>query len=221
MEPRFTRGEYFLLEIAVEHEWSISGLIDSELELHLNKKGHGLTRASLLESLYRLLSSGLIYAKNEVDGFILTYEQIECALNEPPMRVFSAGEKKHTSYGLTPEGGAQWEAFAAPDWEKYVEGGETFSDEDEDEYGIWELICADKEWLERYVESICFHQRLEVSLESVEWDYVAPWEVTYWKQLEGAHILRFQAQDKSEAEDYQGSPPASPEWHRGLWCVWR
>jgi len=221
MEPRFTRGEYWLLEIAVEHEWSISGLIDRELELHLNKKGHGLTRASLLETLYRLLSSGLIYAKNEVDGFISTYEQIECALNEPPMRVFSAGEKKHTSYGLTQEGGAQWEAFAAPDWEKYVDGGETFSDEDEDEYGIWELICADKEWLERYVESICFHQRLEVSLESVEWDYVAPWEVTYWKQLEGAHILRFQAQDKSETEDYQGSPPSSPEWHRGLWCVWR
>ena len=221
MEPRFTRGEYWLLEIAVEHEWSISGLIDSELELHLNKKGHELTRASLLESLYRLLSSGLIYAKNEVDGFISTYEQIECALNEPPGGIAPAGEEKHTSYGLTQEGGAQWEAFAAPDWEKYVEGGETFSDEDEDEYGIWELICADKEWLERYVESICFHQRLEVSLESVEWDYVAPWGVMYWKQLEGAHILRFQTQDKSEAEDYQGSPPSSPEWHRGLWCVWR
>ncbi len=36
MEPRFTRGEYFLLEIVVEYEWSISGLIDNELELHLN-----------------------------------------------------------------------------------------------------------------------------------------------------------------------------------------
>ena len=106
MEPRFTRGEYWLLEIAVEHEWSISGLIDSELELHLNKKGHGLTRASLLENLYRLLSSGLIYAKNEVDGFISTYEQIECALNEPPGGIFPAGEKKYTSYGLTPDGGA-------------------------------------------------------------------------------------------------------------------
>ncbi len=221
MEPRFTRGEYFLLEIAVEHEWSISGLIDSELELHLNKKGHGLTRASLLESLYRLLSSGLIYAKNEVDGFISTYEQIECALNEPPMRIVPAGVEKHTSYGLTPEGGAQWEAFAAPDWKKYVEAGETFSDEDEYENGIWEVMCADKDWLERYFESICFHQQLEVSLESVEWDYISPWEVTYWKQLEGAHILRFQAQDKSEVEDYERSPPPNPEWYRSVWCVWR
>ena len=221
MDPRFTRGEYWLLEIAVEHEWSISGLIDSELELHLNKKGHGLTRASLLESLYRLLSSGLIYAKNEVDGFISTYEQIECALNEPPMRIVPAGVEKHTSYGLTPEGGAQWEAFAAPDWEKYVEGGETFSDEDEYENEIWELMCADKDWLERYFESICFHQQLEVSLESIEWDYISPWEVTYWKQLEGAHILRFQAQDKSEVEDYERSLSPNPEWYRSVWCVWR
>ena len=220
MEPRFTRGEYWLLEIAVEHEWHISELIDSELELHLNKKGHGLTRASLLNSLYRLLSSGLIYAKNEVDGFISTYEQIECALNEPPAGIAPAGEEKFTSYGLTEEGGAHWEAFAAPDWEKYVEGGEMFSDEDEYENGIWEVMCADKEWLERYCESICFHQQLEVSVESVEWDYAAPWGVTYWKQLEGAHILRFQAQDKSEAEDYERSPP-SPEWYRSVWCVWR
>ena len=221
MEPRFTRGEYWLLEIVVEHEWNISGLINNELELHLNKKGHGLTRASLLESLYRLLSSGLIYAKNEVDGFISTYEQIECALNEPPMRIVPAGEEKHTSYGLTPEGGAQWEAFAAPDWEKYVEGGETFSDEDEYENEIWELMCADKDWLERYFESICFHQQLEVSLESIEWDYISPWEVTYWKQLEGAHILRFQDQDKSEVEDYERSLSPNPEWYRSVWCVWR
>ena len=221
MEPRFTRGEYWLLEIVVEHEWNISGLINNELELHLNKKGHGLTRASLLESLYRLLSSGLIYAKNEVDGFISTYEQIECALNEPPMRIVPAGVEKHTSYGLTPEGGAQWEAFAAPDWEKYVEGGETFSDEDEYENEIWELMCADKEWLERYFESICFHQQLEVSLESIEWDYISPWEVTYWKQLEGAHILRFQDQDKSEVEDYERSLSPNPEWYRSVWCVWR
>ena len=219
MEPRFTRGEYWLLEIAVEHEWSISGLIDNELELHLNKKGHGLTRASLLESLYRLLSSGLIYAKNEVDGFLSTYEQIECALNEPPGGIFPAGVEKYTSYGLTQEGGAQWEAFAAPDWEKYI----VEMDEGEDESGdeLWELICADKEWLERVLESFCFDHQLEVPLASMEWDYIAPWQATYWKQLEGAHILRFQAQEKSEVENYGPSPPPNPEWYHSVWCVWR
>ena len=219
MEPRFTRGEYWLLEIAVEHEWSISGLIDNELELHLNKKGHGLTRASLLESLYLLLSSGLIYAKNEVDGFISTYEQIEAALNEPPGGIFPAGVEKYTSYGLTQEGGAQWEAFAAPDWEKYiVEMGEG---EDESGYELQELICADKDWLEKYLESFCFYHQIEVSLESMEWDYISPWEVTYWKQLEGAHILRFQERDKSEVEDYERARTPNPEWYRSVWCVWR
>ena len=217
MEPRFTRGEYWLLEIVVEHEWSISGLIDNELELHLNKKGHGLTRASLLESLYRLLSSGLIYAKNEVDGFLSTYEQIECALNEPPGGIFPAGVEKYTSYGLTAEGGAQWEAFAAPDWEKYIV--EMSEGEDEGGYELQELICADKDWLEKYLESFCFYHQIEVSLASVVWDYIAPWEITYWKQLDGAHILRFQAQEKSEVEDYD--PPPNPEWYRSLWCVWR
>lgn len=220
MEPRFTRGEYWLLEIVVEREWNISGLISNELELHLNKKGHGLTRASLLESLYRLLSSGLIYAKNEVDGFISTYEQIECALNEPPMRIVPAGVEKHTSYGLTPEGGAQWEAFAAPDWEKYVEGGETFSDEDEYEYGIWEVMCADKDWLESYFKSIYFYYPIEMSLASVAWDYIAPWQATYWKQLDGAYRVRFQARDKNE-EKAEPSPPPSMEYFYSVWCAWR
>ena len=221
MEPRFTRGEYWLLETVVEYEWTICGLMGSDLELHLNKKGHGLTRALLLENLYRLLSSGLIYAKNEVDGFISTYEQIEAALNEPPGQIVLAGQKKYTSYGLTREGGAQWEAFAAPDWEKYVEMAETFSDEDEFEDEIWEVICADKDWLERVYQSICFHHQIEVSLESIEWDYIAPWDVTYWKQLEGAHRLRFQARDKFEAENIKPSPRLSPEYFHRTWYAWR
>ncbi|MCG9134202.1 hypothetical protein J5I95_21285 [Candidatus Poribacteria bacterium] len=218
MEPRFTRGEYWLLEIAVEHEWSISGLIDNELELHLNKQRHGLTRASLLESLYRLLSSGLIYAKSEVDGFISTYEQIECALNEPPGGIFPAGVEKYTSYGLTAEGGAQWEAFAAPDWQSYIKVGSQVPDGSE--CGMWEVICADKGQLESHFKSIYFHCPIEMSLASVEWNYIAPWQATYWKQLEGAYSVRFQARDKNE-EKAEPSPPPSLEYFYDAWCAWR
>ena len=216
MEPRFTRGEYWLLETVVEHEWDIPGLMGSDLELHLNKKGHGLTRASLLANLYRLLSSGLIYAKNEVDGFLSTYQQIECALDETPWQI--RGDKKYTVYGLTQEGGAQWEAFAAPDWGRYVDAGETFSDENEN--GIWEIICADKDWLDRYCEAMCFDHELEVSLETIAWDYIAPWQVTYWKQLDGAHRLRFEAQDKEEPSSLS-QPGHHPEFLDKSWCAWR
>jgi len=86
MEPRFTRGEYWLLENVVEDECAIGALIDSELELHLNKKGHGLTHTSLVKTLHRLLASGLIYAKSESTGFISTYEQIKRALVEMKSR---------------------------------------------------------------------------------------------------------------------------------------
>ena len=39
MDPRFTRGEYWLLDTVVEFRFPVSGLMDSNLEENLNKKG--------------------------------------------------------------------------------------------------------------------------------------------------------------------------------------
>ena len=115
MEPRFTRGEYWLLETVVTYEWNICDLLGSDLELHVNKKGHGLTRASLVETFHRLLSSGLIYAKNEATGFISTPEQIERALDEiESRRVDPVNEKEFTYYGLTQEGGRAMGGIRCP-----------------------------------------------------------------------------------------------------------
>ena len=267
MDPRFTRGEYWLLETAVEFKFPVCGLIDSDFELSLNKKGHGLTRDALVETLHRLIAWGLISAENEGDAPISTHQQIERALNE-----------SHTYYGLTPEGGAHWEAFAAPDWQKYIEDNglqlpdecekwldayiadferengtqergygdrkwsealENFVADFERENGRHELMCADKAWLEKYIESLCFDRQTEVSLATVEWDYIAPWDVTYWKQLEGGHRVRFQDQDKTEPDfifvenrrlwqqlagpdksDRDFRPPASIEYFKWCWCAW-
>ncbi len=119
MEPRFTRGEYWLLETAVESRFPVSVLTANNLEEILNKTGHGLTRDALIETLHRLIVSGLISIEHEVDGVISTHQHIERALNEP-RRISRVGERKRTRYGLTQEGGAQWEAFAAPNWEQYI-----------------------------------------------------------------------------------------------------
>ena len=101
MEPRFTRGEYWLLETVVECEFEVCVLIDS----------------------------------------IVPDE------SKPP-RTEPVDVRKITSYGLTQEGSAQWEAFAAPDWQKYI--AQSVQPEDEEgEYEMWELICGDKSWLER------------------------------------------------------------------------
>ena len=219
MEPRFTRGEYWLLEIVVEREFPVYGLVDSELEWVLNKKGHGLARAALVETFHRLLSSELIYAKNEGDGFISTYEQIERALDEPKPKITDrAGKKKSTYYGLTQEGGAQWEAFAAPDWRNFIDENHLPSDEYEDD--LCELICGNKKRLERYIESIRYHglRHRELSLEKVRWDYIAPWQATYWKQLDGAYRVRFQ--DRVKTGPHVRRPPWPPFVYR-KWYAWR
>lgn len=233
MEPRFTRGEYWLLETAVEHLFPVSALSDSDsdLELLLNKKGHGLTRTALVETLHRLLSSGLIYAESRVNfsdeavAVVSTKEQIELTLDEPESwRGVPVEERKVTYYGLTQEGGAQWEAFAAPDWQKYIDAG--FQLSDGSEHIMWEMICADKARLERYFESMCLYDPHEVVLESVERDYIAPWDATYWKQLDGAHRIRFREPDESEKENIEPSPyafHAFPDmgYFDKLWCAWR
>ena len=218
MEPRFTRGEYWLLEIVVEREFPVRGLVNSELEWILNKKGHGLTRAALVETFHRLLSSELIYAKNEGDGFISTYEQIEGALDEPKLKITDlAGKKKSTYYGLTQEGGAQWEAFAAPDWQNFIGENYLFSDGYED--GIWELMCGNKKLLERFIESTYYYDRSykEIILETVQWDYIAPWQATYWKQLDGAHRVHYQFQNKTTSNVEK--PPWPPFVYR-KWYAW-
>ena len=244
MEPRFTRGEYWLLETVVVREFEVCALNWSDLELYLNKRGHGLTRKSLVETLHRLLSSGLIYAKSKAGGFISTDEEIKLALDSPlpwrthsvfistdgqievtdeprPAGTYPVDWRTVTHYGLTQEGGAQWEAFAAPNWQKYVHTRSQVSDESEyeDESGceLWELVCADKEWLERYIEALCYRKHNEVILDTVVWDYIAPWQATYWKQLDGGHRIRFQSRVKTELDS--GQPPSLEYFFRG-WYAW-
>ena len=155
-----------------------------------------------------------------MDAPISTPQDIERALNEPRWGIGSSVDRRTiTCYGLTQEGGTQWEAFAAPDWQKYIDG--SFHLPDESENGIWELICADRTWLERYFESKCFYDPTDVSLKSVEWDYIAPWDATYWKQLEGAHSVRFQEQDETEAQNAKFYPLPKPDYFYSLWCAWR
>ena len=223
MEPRFTRGEYWLLDTVVEFRFPVSGLMASNLEENLNKKGHGLARDALVETLHRLITSGLIAAESEVAAPLSTPQDIERALNEPRWGIGSPVDRRTiTRYELTREGGTQWEAFAAPNWQRYIY--RTFlmpEAPDDSERIIREVICADKHWLESYFESKCFYHAKHVSLETVQWDYIAPWDVTYWKQLEGAHRVRFQEPDKTEAQAAKRYPLPKPDSFYSAWCAWR
>ena len=68
-------------------------------------------------------------------------------------------KQKVTYYGLTQEGGAQWEAFAAPDWQRYITASFGCLEDHEDSMG--EMICADKDWLENTLNlSVSMSQRM-------------------------------------------------------------
>ena len=101
-------------------------------------------------------------------------------LNEPGWQIDSPVDRRTlTRYGLTQEGCTQWEAFAAPDWQKYIYTSFHFPDDpDDSDPIIREAICADKAWLESYFKSICFYDAKHVSLGSVAWDYILPWDTT-------------------------------------------
>lgn len=86
------------------------------------------------------------------------------------------------------------------------------------EYEMWEVMGVDKSLVEKWIESTCSHVHTEVILETVAWDYIAPWQATYWKQLDGAHRVRFHGQE--DTREYS-SPPSSVNYFDYGWYAWR
>lgn len=196
-EPRLTRGEYWILEAVVTFQFSLSLLVNEEIEMHLNKESHGLDRKPLVEILERLFAAGLIEAHKESDldnTYSLNSDQIDIALN-----VNSKIENYNNGvyYGLTAKGGRVWEIFAKPDWNNFIDESSTTSD-DYDETGIWEseIICAVREKVEDYFNTPDTEE--EIILETVIWDEIKPWQATYWKQLPIGYRVHY----KYKAKDY-------------------
>jgi hypothetical protein len=92
------RYELWFLEVVVELRYPTWMLTSPEIELHLNRSGHGLDLDGVAHVLGRLHRRGLIaYSTHEgLDGETDLY------------------------YELTSLGGAAWEQHARPDWNRYL-----------------------------------------------------------------------------------------------------
>ena len=86
INPRFTRGEYWLLETVAEMKFPIRLIDEREsLEIDLNKTAHGMNRTLLIETLQKLFSEGLITAyrvEDPANDFIFNKEQLKAALSK-------------------------------------------------------------------------------------------------------------------------------------------
>ena len=130
MEPRLTRGEYWLLETAVKSYYPLRWLDSDDPGLLFNKPGHGLDRDRLVATLGALFRDELIEASRNDEWCVLDELQIRNALTEqPPLKNPSC-----TRYRLTKRGAATWEAFAAPEWDRFILDESPFSENENETY---------------------------------------------------------------------------------------
>lgn len=208
-EPRFTCGEYWMLESAVEMSLPMNCLASSDLELMLNKTGHKLDNPAIVNTLVRLFTNGLIKAwqrgkPNNV--LLLTRDEIEAALRE---------EKPSTYYSLTAKGGAQWEHFAHPRWDRFMDHGYEILSETRRK---GELYCATEHLLESYFKGIHF-LGYHVDSATVVRDVVKPWQATYWKQLPQAYRISFEF-DEDSSHNWENMPYSFYCLHNNKWYDW-
>lgn len=213
INPSFTRGEYWLLAAVAELALPICWLDWTDLEEALNKTGHGMSRSLLIETMRKFFKKGFIIANrfgNWDEYFELLPEQIETALNEKQ-------DKKEHYYRLTEKGGMYWEAFARPNWDFYISAGYELPDDND----IWvgELICANKNHLETYIQSLRYHE-YDIVEDTIQWDALNPWNATYWKELPIGHRIRFKCSEKEEDKTLD-IPRLDQLWYDNLWCYWR
>ena len=92
-----------------------------------------------------------------------------------------------TSYTLTEQGGAVWEAAAQPDWSRYVHdlGGSSVNDAPMTR----RVEAATTEYARRYVSYIC--ARDGVGEPDCEVITLQPWQATSWKTLPSGVRLEF------------------------------
>lgn len=180
METRLTRGEYWLLETVVT-SYSPLCFLDAEgyappssIESMYNKPGHGLSREALLDTLVRLHDDGLIcFRPSGSDDFLpLTRDDISEAARDPRR----GRSEQCLVYGLTALGGETWEAFARPNWDRFI------LIDWEHEQRSEHLTCANELRIHQYLrglDTVVY----DVDVSSVRVTAIGEWDATYWRKL--------------------------------------
>jgi hypothetical protein len=224
MEPRFSRGEYWLLETVVQDGRQFLYLPEPGVGRALNKPGHGLDRRALVDTFQRLFQTGLIGAATLRSGGCcgpfersLSRPEIETALEETRDDQEALGPAyDETYFGLTAAGGRQWEAFAAPDWGRYIQRYERRS-----RFGRWTigvLVSPDPTQVDHLLEGARFMGHA-VDQNHVHRRSIRPWQATYWKQLPHGYLASYRFDEvESNWEDAPYRFMRLCENRR--WCRW-
>jgi hypothetical protein len=232
MAVRLNRGEYWLLAKAVEHNLPLGVLglsewpdvvYDMSIEAALNCRGHGLDTATLKRTLQRLAARGWIRLarvfSDENENLPADDALLDEALRSRPKRDFS----QMISVLLTPAGGAAWEAFARPEWHRYV--SDDYEDLGDDCYERC-IVAGNERLLKHYLHALKLQHHWEPDTEVRR--ERSDWQPIYWKPPFTGFECRFRYR---EGEPPLGTYDNAAWWRRELggneqcrlsrgWCRW-
>ncbi|MBO9663132.1 hypothetical protein [Dokdonella sp.] len=222
MTQRFNRGEFWLLASSVEYsiplpllalpEWAPGGAMNT-IDICLNRHGHGLDFQALVDTLLHVRRNGWIQFGRPLAGESVPFSEPDADEIAAFLRERGRGlDTVH--YWLTVEGGAAWEAFARPRWEKYLTSSCEFPQDGSTFERSYTLETSDWQWLDKYLRAQATEQVIETG--SMTLGELRPWQATYWKTLPFGLRCTF----RSVEHRLRGHVPDSSRM-LASWCEWR
>ncbi len=213
MNPCLSRAEFWLLSrlAVVAQPLRALGLPEgppwerATLDTAFNCRGHGLAPDAFARCVHGAVRKGWIQLSR--DGEMLdrlpSLSTMRSLLSEPG--VFAEGARAF----LTAPGGDVWEAFARPEWGRYIDDCLAFEAGAGAE--LREVTTLDRAWLCRYQDAV----RAEQSVDCESVLEIVDWRMTYWKPPVAAHRWTFRAQGRRRPIEQSSS------YLQSLWCEWR
>ena len=215
MTKKLSRGEYWILESVTALKYPLHILFGPNLEQWMNKRGHGLPKDEIIDTLLSMLDEDMIILKRR--GEVVNFSSKDDMLHYLDATYDMSNYADWVYYELSSKGGAVWEQFASPEWDRFIHSD--YVEYNPDHIKIKQkivLTCGNKGWLEHYFRSLQYHE-YEVLAESIKQSTVEPWQATYWKTLPKGHRIEFTAENK---HTHEGRPPVGMEWFDNLWYAW-
>jgi hypothetical protein len=123
-----------------------------------------------------LFHEGSLTAWNETENEIIPQEaEIDAGLNGA----------KEIAFGLTKQGGTQWESISRPDWNRFATVRLANVNRNDSK---GEIICSNRLSVENWLTPHLFGSVVEGS---ETWDVLTPWQATYWKTLPEGHRVKY------------------------------
>jgi len=184
------------------------------IDIALNRQGHGLEFEALVDTLVQSKRNGWIALGRPFQADSLPVSDLDADEVAAFLREHGRGlETMH--YWLTPDGGAVWESFARPRWDRYVGHCDEFPEDDSSFERMTIIETSEWQWLDKYLRAQASEQVVEAG--SITLAELRPWQPTYWKTLPFGLRCTF----RSAEHRLRSCSTADSSRFRESWREWR